>query len=303
MGTLFSFKAAVDSLEEQEVQAAFAAGFREIARLESQMSEWIPESPVSEVARQAGKEPVPIPGDLQQVAALALEIAETTDGAFDCTFLPLGRVWNIKHRTAPPPADSLDAARKLVDWRAVRLDRAAGTLFLEKPGMRIGFGGIAKGYAARKAGEILEQAGITDYIVNAGGDLYVSGAKGGTPWSSGIADPRKQNAPPVMAFAINKRCGIATSGDYESYFIWNGKRYHHIIDLATNQPAEGMRSSTVLAEDPTKADAYATAFFILGPEKARQIVTRDTTLAFILIDAKGTLHNSPNLARFITPRH
>lgn len=299
MGTVFSFKSTADGLDEEAAEAAYAEAFREIARLESQMSEWIEESPISQVSREAGKRPVAVPEELQEVAALALEIARTTDGAFDCTFLPLGRLWDVKQRTLPPPVDSLEAARRLVDWRSVMLDRKAGTLYLGKKGMRIGFGGIAKGYAARKAGEVLERAGITDYIVNAGGDLYVSGTKAGTPWRSGVADPRRQGAPPVTSFSIRKRCGIATSGDYENYFIWKGKRYHHIIDLRTSLPAEGMRSSTVFAEDPAKADAYATAFFILGPLRALEIVRRDTTLAYILIDSSGTIHRSPNLSGFI----
>jgi thiamine biosynthesis lipoprotein len=299
MGTVFKIKAASRGIPEEKVEAAFTNAFHRIASLESQMSEWIAESPVSEAARQSGLTPVPVTMDLANVTELGLAISDSTGGVFDPTFLPLGRLWDIKHRKSPPPPDSIAAALKLVDYRDVRLEREKMTLYLEKKGMKIGFGGIAKGYAAREAGRILERAGIEDYIINAGGDLFVHGRKDGGEWSSGIQDPDRKDAPPLIRFKIKRECGIATSGGYENFFIWNGRRYHHIIDLSTGQPASGMKSATVFAHDPAKADAYATAFFILGPELSRARTMRDTTLAYILIDSTGRVHRSPNLSAFI----
>ncbi|MCG8343065.1 MAG: FAD:protein FMN transferase [Chlorobiales bacterium] len=205
----------------------------------------------------------------------------------------------MKERTSPPPPDSIRATLKHVDYTQIELDTLQNTLFLKKQGMEIGFGGIAKGYAAFRAGEVLEKYGIADYIINAGGDLYVKGKKGDRRWTSEIKDPDSKQKKPLLAFSVIKACGIATSGDYESFFVHEGTRYHHIIDLSTGYPARGAKSVTVFSEDPSKADAYATAFFILGHEHALRIVEQNPSLAFILIDDKDTIHKSPNIDEFI----
>ena len=299
MGTVMKIKAVAEGDKEEKTQEAFDAAFREISELESELSEWQPASPVSEVNRKAGIERVKVPEAVVTVTQKALDIADVTDGAFDVTFKPIGRLWDVKERTAPPPPDSIRTVLSQVDYKQIELDTLQNTLFLKKQGMEIGFGGIAKGYAAFRAGEVLEGYGINNYIINAGGDLYVKGKKGDRRWTSGIKDPDTRQKKPLLAFSVVKACGIATSGDYESYFIHEGTRYHHIIDLKTGYPARGVKSVTVFSEDPSKADAYATAFFILGHEKALRIVEQDPSLAFVLIDDKDTIYKSPNIGEFI----
>ena len=299
MGTVMKIKAVAEGDAEEKTEVAFDVAFREIAELESELSEWQPASPVSEVNRKAGIEPVEVPDAVVTATQKALDIAEVTEGAFDVTFKPIGRLWNVKERTSPPPSDSIQAALNLVYYKQIELDTLQSTLFLKKKGMEIGFGGIAKGYAAFRAGKVLEKYGITDYIINAGGDLYVKGKKGKRRWTSGIQNPDKEQQKPLLAFSVFKACGIATSGNYESYFMHEGTRYHHIIDLSTGYPARGVKSVTVFSEDPSKADAYATAFFILGYEKALRIIEQDPSLAFILIDDKGKMFKSPNIEKFI----
>ena len=298
MGTIMKIKVVTNS-EEEKTKEVFDAAFQEISGLESELSEWQPASPVSEVNREAGIERVKVPDAVVTVTDKALEIADITDGAFDVTFKPIGRLWNVKERTSPPPPDSIRAVLNQIDYKQIELDTLQNTLFLKKKWMEIGFGGIAKGYAAYRAGEVLEEYGITDYIINAGGDLYVKGNKGEQRWTSGIQNPDKEQTKPLLAFSVIKPCGIATSGDYESYFIYEGTRYHHIIDLSTGYPARGVKSVTVFSEDPAKADAYATAFFITGYEKALRIVEQDPSLAFIIIDDKDKLFKSPNIGAFI----
>ena len=299
MGTVIKIKAVAGGDAEEKTEDAFSAAFLEIAELESELSEWQPASPVSEVNRKAGIERVKVPKAVVTVTQKALDIADVTEGAFDVTFKPIGRLWNVKERTSPPPPDSIRAALSHVDYKQIELDTLQNTLFLKKKGMEIGFGGIAKGYAAFRAGEVLEEYGITDYIINAGGDLYVKGKKGDRRWTSGVKDPVTRQKKPLLAFSVVKACGIATSGDYESFFVHEGTRYHHIIDLTTGYPARGVKSVTVLSEDPSKADAYATAFFILGHEHALRIVEQDPSLAFILIDNKDMMLKSPNIEEFI----
>ncbi len=302
MGTVMKIKAVAEGDAKEKTEVAFDVAFRKIAELESELSEWQPASPVSEVNRYAGKKRVKVPEAVVTVTQKALDIAEVTEGAFDVTFKPIGRLWNVKERTSLPSPDSIRAALSQVDYKQIELDTLQSTLFLKKKGMEIGFGGIAKGYAAFRAGEVLEEYGIADYIINAGGDLYVKGKKGNRRWTSGIKDPDTRQKKPLLAFSVVKACGIATSGDYESYFVHEGTRYHHIIDLKTGYPAQGIKSVTVFSEDPAKADAYATAFFILGHEKALRIIEQDPSLAFILIDDKNTVFKSPNIGEFIRER-
>lgn len=300
MGTVMKIKAEALQQDEMKTREAFDDAFRLIAALESDLSEWQEASPVSLVNRNAGINPVAVPEPVVTVTRKSLEIALISDGAFDVTFRPLGRLWNIRSRKMPPPADSIAVIARLVDYRLIELDTLRSTIFLKKPGMEIGFGGIAKGYAAWKAGELLKARGIVNFIINAGGDLYVHGSKNGSSWSSGITDPdNKTGGKPVIAFRILKPCGIATSGNYENFFVWQGKRYHHIIDPSTGYPAEGIKSATVFSDDPAKADAYATAFFILGYDKALEIIGKDSKAAFILIDKDNRILRSPNLGRYI----
>lgn len=305
MGTIMKIKTAARGRIESETREACQEAFAKITRLEEELSEWQPDTPISQVNRLAGKaEATPIPSSAVDVTRTALEIATLTNGEFDVTFKPIGRLWNVKERLVPPPADSIMHALSLVDYSQVELDTLASpaTLRLIKKGMELGFGGIAKGYAALQAGEVLRSHGFNDFIINAGGDLYVGGRKGDRHWVSGIKDPRDPAKPPVITFEVIADCGIATSGDYENYFTWEGERYHHIIDLSSGYPAKGMKSSTVFSADPSKADAYATAFFIIGYEKALQVVKQDPTVAFILIDADNTIQRSPNLSTFIRER-
>ncbi len=299
MGTVMKIKAETADPDEVKTREAFNAAFRKISELESDLSEWRETSPVSEVAREAGVKQVTVPVPVVAVTLTSLDIARITEGAFDVTFLPLGKLWNVKSRKIPPSADSIATAMAKVDYRQIELDTLRRTLFLKKAGMKIGFGGIAKGYAAKQAGEVLRRHGITNFIINAGGDLYLSGRKKEGLWTSGIKNPDKKEEMPVVAFRVKKPCGIATSGDYENYFTWKGKRYHHIIDPKTGYPAEGLKSATVFSDDPAKADAYATAFFIMGGKKALQVIRQDPSAAFILIDRENRVLRSPNLANYI----
>lgn len=146
MGTVMKIKAVAEGDEEKNTRKAFDAAFHEIAKLESELSEWQPSSPVSEVNRNAGIERVQVPEAVVKVTEKALEIAEITGGAFDVTFKPVGRLWNVKERTSPPPADSIQATLNLADYKNIELDKPDSTLFLRKAGMAIG--GLA---ASRKA--------------------------------------------------------------------------------------------------------------------------------------------------------
>jgi thiamine biosynthesis lipoprotein len=256
----------VAARESGEVLGAIEAGFREVRRLEALLSGWKPDNPIAEVNRQAGKEPVGIGAELFSVVRLAHRVSVDSGGAFDVTFAALGGLWDFKSPEARiPTEEDLRARAALVDFRQVELDEAAGTIRLRKEGMRIGLGGIAKGYVVDRVSTLLKDRGYPDHLVVAGGDLFASGTKHGKPWNVGIRDPSGEGL--AASFGVRDR-GVATSGNYEKFFVRDGVRYHHILDPATGRPARGLSSVTVVAGTAAEADAWATALFVLGKERA-----------------------------------
>jgi len=298
MGTIVKIKAYGNGLSRERFDEVSRVAFGEIARLEKEMSEWIPESPISQAARFAGQKAVPVSDEVIAVIDLSLAISRQTSGAFDISFKPLGRLWRVEKRKEPPREEEIRAALRLVDYRDIVLDKERRTLFLKRPGMAVGLGGIAKGFAAGRAARKMAEGGIRDFIIDAGGDLYFSGNRGGKPWTCGIQDPDRRGEQTIR-LKVRTDCAVVTSGDYERYFDFQGRRYHHIIDTRSGYPATGTRSVTVLARDPAVADAYATSFFILGPAKAAEIAGRTQGVAFILIDDRGKVWRGGPLHEFV----
>ncbi|MCX5838028.1 MAG: FAD:protein FMN transferase [Deltaproteobacteria bacterium] len=298
MGTIVKIKAYGKGLSRERFDEVSRSAFAEIARLEKEMSEWIPESPISQAARFAGKKAVPVSEEIVAVIDLSLAISRQTGGAFDISFKPLGRLWRVEKRKEPPREEEIRAALRLVDYRNITLDKGRRTLFLKHPGMAVGLGAIAKGYAAGRAARKMAEGGIRDFIIDAGGDLYFSGSKGKQAWTCGIQDPDRRGEQ-LIRLKVKTDCAVVTSGDYERYFDFQGRRYHHIIDTRTGYPATGTRSVTVLARDPAVADAYATSFFILGPVKAAEIAGRNPGVAFILIDDRGKVWRGGPVLEFV----
>ena len=294
MGTIFKVKVFADKkkLSKEKFNALALKAFDEVERLELEMSEWDVDSPISKAADNSGIKPVAITDDIANVIDTALDISNESGGAFDLSFKPLGRLWNIKKRKIPPTKNEIEKALAFVNYKNIILDKKNMTLFLKLKGMYVGLGSIAKGYAAGKAGDVLRLAGINDFIINAGGDLFVSGTKNGKHWTSGIKNPKGDF---FLKFKIKNNCAVVTSGDYERFFMYKGKKYHHIIDVRTGYPAYGLKSVTVISENPALADAYSTTFFIVGYEKALEIVKKKKGLNFIMVDDKGKILKSPGL--------
>jgi len=281
MGTLFEITVVGEGGAAED---AIAAAFDELRRVEDLLTTWKPEAPLLAVNEQAGGKPVPVPEELFAVIERAIEISERTGGAFDISFASMGKVWDFDsgNPTVPDPAEVKRAIR-LIDYRKIELDRDRGTVRLATKGMRISLGGIAKGYAADRAAEVLRERGFDDFTVYGGGDQLVAGRKGDEPWRVGIQDPRL----PSRNFAqlpLPDGGAVVTSGDYKQFFMVDGKRYHHIIDPATGYPAEGTVSVTVLAHSATVADAMATGLFVLGPDRGMELVEADPKLEAIFVD-------------------
>jgi thiamine biosynthesis lipoprotein len=230
------------------------------------------EGPVGRLSR--GERIAP-PAEVTASLRLAVEVARASGGAFDPTILPLMRAWSFDTGGRLPEAAEIEQARRNVDFR--RLSIEAGGQVALSPGLGLDLGGIAKGAVVDLLGAYLERLGRRDYLVEAGGDILLSGLKeGDKPWVVGIRHPRKSEGflGLVSLGERRKKLAIVTSGDYERYFIKDGVRYHHILDPATGYPARGLISVTILAPSCAEADALATAVFVLGMEKGLALLAR-----------------------------
>lgn len=273
MGSVLTLTAS--TADGSAATAAFDAVFAEFARLEGLMSTWIPGSDVSRVNREAGVRPVAVSAEVRDVLETARKMSEWTGGKFDVTFGALAGLWRFDHDQNNVIPDMREVRRRLplVDYRAIQIDDAAGTVFIPREGMSIHLGGIGKGYAIDRAAAILRARGLRDFMIQSGGDIYAGGLKDGKPWRLAIQDPR---GPANHSFAeLDLSDGtFSTSGDYERYFVRNGRRYHHILDPDTGLPARGTRSVTIVSDLAVLADGLSTGVFIMGPDQGMALIER-----------------------------
>lgn len=274
--------------------AAVDAAFAEIERLEGLLSEWRPDSEISAINRAAGQTPVKVSEDTLAVVRAGLSVSRWSEGAFDLSWAALRGLYSFQPGEERIPTDSEIRARlPLIAYRQIVVDEVAHTVFLRKSGMTLGTGGIAKGYALDRAGQVLRNAGIEQYMLFGGGQVQVQGRKGSRPWRVGIQHPRQND---YFAFLTVEGGSISTSGDYEHAFVRNGKRWHHLVDLQTGRPIDHTTSVTVLADSGLYADALSTAIFAMGAERAQARLSHIPGHArFVSVDNEMKVHLGGNL--------
>jgi thiamine biosynthesis lipoprotein len=291
MGTVIEITLFGDH-EEKANKAALQA-FQEIKRIETLMSPWLDSSDVTRINRSAGVEWVQVSQETAEVIKKAKEISELSEGGFDITIGPLTELWRkAREKKIPPSVEEVKGKLDLINFKNIEMGQG-GKVFLKKKGVAIDLGGIAKGYGVDRAFEILRSLGYKNLIVNAGGDLRVGGLKNNQPWTIGIQNPRESQK--ILARISVSDLAIATSGDYEKFFIYEGKRYHHIFDPRDGFPAEGCQSVTIVTKDCVTADALATAVFVLGPEKGYSLCQKIDGVQYIIVDKGGKIILSSNL--------
>jgi thiamine biosynthesis lipoprotein len=304
MGTKITLMAfTTPLLDETEIKAALLSAFAEFQRLEAVMTTWREDSEVSRINQAAGNQPVKVGPDTFAVIDKSLWIAEKSSGVFDISFDAMRGLWNFDEAKGDeiPDKAAIAKARKLIDYRKISIDRPAATVKLDKPGMRINLGGIAKGYAVDAAAKKLDDAKITAFFVQAGGDLFVRGKKpDGTSFHVGVRDPRGSGPSDAFATVDVSDHAFSTAGDYERAFVKDGKRYHHIIDPRTGYPATACRSVTIWAKDAFTADAIDDAVFILGPEKGLALVESLDGVGAVIVDKDNRVWVSPRLEGKVT---
>jgi thiamine biosynthesis lipoprotein len=300
MGTII----AITVVGQPDAVAAPAvdAAFREMEGLEAILSEWRPDSEISRINAAAGKGPVKVGEHTLAVVRAGLEVSRWSQGAFDLSWAALRGMYTFQPgEETVPDAEALASRLPLIDYRRIDLDEKKHTVELLDAGMKIGTGGIAKGYALDQAAKVLRKAGIDRFMLFGGGQVQVSGQrKAGRGWRVGIQHPRKDD---YFGFIEATSGSISTSGDYEHAFIKDGRRWHHILDLKTGLPVEHTTSVTVLADSGLYADAVSTAIFALGAERAWPLLAdAPGNPRVVLVDRDMRLHVTENLGKGLVLR-
>lgn len=285
------------------VEQAVTRAMAEVDRLDAMMTTWTDSSEVSRINAAAGSgEVVALSPETYDVLDRSLWVARESDGAFDITIGAFKGLWKFDQDNdgSLPSRASVLARLPLVDYRGLILDPDRRTARLARAGQSITLGGIAKGLIVDRAVAKLRDSGLTDFLVQAGGDLFAAGRRGDRPWRVGIQDPRAgagkaRSTDTSFALIELEDRAFNTSGDYERFVISGGKRYHHIIDPRTGYPVEHTRSVTVLAPTSFLADTLDTAVFVLGAEKGLRLIARVPGVEAVIVDAKNHVHVSPGL--------
>jgi FAD:protein FMN transferase len=293
---------------EADAARTAKAMFDEIKRLDREMTTWKPDSEISQINAASGEHPVKVSDETIQVIDRALDVSRRSNGVFDITVQAFHGLWKFDEDmdgSLPDPAE-VQKRLALIGWKDIVVDHAKKTIFLRRKGMAITLGGIAKGYAVDKCVALVKAAGFTDFMVQAGGDMYVAGSKGSEPWMVGIRDPRTPDSnPDLFALAPIKDHSFSTSGDYERGFVKNGVRYHHILDPKTGQPAHASRSVTIRAKDAFTADAWSKVMFIDGWQKGLEIIKQNKLDDFeaVWVDDKNQVHMTPEIQKVMIIKH
>lgn len=242
--------------------AAIPAAFAEMARLECLMSRYRSDSQVSALARAAGRNPVPMAPEVMTVLKRARQVSEQSRGAFDITVGAYSG-WNFEpeHGRIPSPTE-LARERRFVNYRDVVVDEHNGSAYLRRQGMKLDLGGIAKLPILQAGMRVLREHGIRDAMINGGGDVVASGKLQGHAWRIGLRDPL---APERLLGVVGLSDGVvASSGDYERYFMRNGQRFHHVLDPQTGLPSHGPHGVTLIARDVDDVNGLGAAIMAAG---------------------------------------
>lgn len=273
----------------------------EMHRIDRAMSPHKPDSELSRINRDAGREAVALSNEMFLLLVQAQRYSQLSHGAFDVTFASVGNLYDYREGIAPG-AQALAAGRAAIGWKNLELDARTRSVKFARAGMRIDLGGFAKGHAVDNAAAILQRHGIHHAHVAAGGDSRVIGDKRGRPWTIGVRDPRKAEG--VIALLPLEDSAISTSGDYERFFEKDGVRHHHIVDPATGASPASVRSVTVLAADGLTCEALSKTVFVLGAERGMEMIESLEGVDAIVVDAAGALHFSSGMTAGGTPaRH
>lgn len=258
---------------------------------ENILSRTIDGSDVDKV-NKAGGQPVQVNEETADVISKALEYSKVSDGLFDITIGAVSSLWDFVEGVKPDDAD-IKKAIEHVDWHCVQVD--GDTITLTDPEAKIDLGGIAKGYIADDLKRMLAEAGVESGLINLGGNVVVHGSKpDGSPWKVGVQDPNGQRDDVIASIEVSD-ASVVTSGLYERQFTKDGVTYYHILDPKTGYPVKtDLLSSSIVSESSTDGDAYATILFLMGHDKAIQLLNETEGLEGLVVDDDDKVTTSKN---------
>lgn len=293
MGSGFSITVVADNKEKANTYIDLAV--TEIQRIEKLISSWDPASQTSLINKNSGIRPVKVDKELFELIKRSVHLSRLTNGAFDISYASMDRIWKFDGSMKEMPSESaIKTSISKVGYKNIELNEASQTVFLKLKGMKIGFGGIGKGYAADKAKTLLISKGVQSGIINASGDMNTWGVQpDGSDWKVAITNPMNKNA--AFALLPVKNKAVVTSGNYEKYVVFNGTRYTHIINPKTGYPSTGVISVSVFAPKAEIADALATSIFVMGVEVGLDFINQLPQTDCIIIDDKGNIHSSEQI--------
>lgn len=290
------FEISVVSDNENWAYEKIDLAITEIQRIEKLLTTFSNESVTYQINENAGVQPVRVPQEVYDLIFRCQMLSKMTQGAFDISYGSIDkRFWNFDlNMKELPNKEEAKKAVELINYQNIILNPNDSSVFLKLKGMRIGFGGIGKGYAAERAKIILKENGVTSGIVNAAGDLTTWGyQENGEAWTIGIADPNKKEAL-FSTFKITNT-SVATSGNYEKFVLIGGKKYSHTIDPKTGFPISGIKSVTIIAENAEIADALATPVTVMGIEVGLDFINQLPNIGCIIIDDFDNIYHSKNI--------
>jgi thiamine biosynthesis lipoprotein len=294
MGNRFEISIVNDNSERAE--GSIDSAIAEISRIEVLLTTFRDNSQTNKINGNAGIQPVVADREVFDLISRSLKISTLTQGAFDITYGSIDKnLWNFdQNMSSLPDVETANRMIRLINFKNVILNEKNCTVFLKEKGMRIGFGGIGKGYAADCASMLLKRSGIKSGVVNAAGDLTTWGEQpDGGPWTIGIADPNAKHHP--FSYLNVSDMAVATSGNYEKYAVINGKKYSHTIDPRTGYPVSGLKSVTILCKSAELADALATPVMVMGIRVGLDMINQMKGVACIIIDDNDKLFVSENI--------
>ncbi|PXX24528.1 thiamine biosynthesis lipoprotein [Arenibacter sp. ARW7G5Y1] len=293
MGDKFDITVVADNEEIGYINIEEAVS--EIKRIEKMISSWDEESETSLINKNAGIKPVKVSVELYKLIERANQISEITNGAFDITFAGMDNIWKFDGSMKfKPTKDEIIHSVSKVGYKKIILNEVDHTVFLRLKGMKIGFGGIAKGYAADMAKELLVGKQVRAGVINASGDLTTWGTKAtGEKWLIGIANPLSKDK--IFSWLPVLESSVATSESYDKYITFDGRKYSHILDPRTGNPISGINSVSVFSKTAEFSDALATAIFVLGVDSGMSLINQLKGTEAIIVDGNNKMHKSSGI--------
>ena len=287
--------------QQHALQTAMAQAWQEMARLASLMTRYSPDSIVSRINRAAGVHAVSVPAEVMPVLQAGQKLAVQTQGAFDITVGSL-KAWHFGEGQASlPTPQEIEAQRRLVGYRNLVLNERTGTAFLRQPGMALDLGGVAKLPILEAGMKMLQRHGVEHALLNGGGDVLIAGQLHGRAWRVGLRDP---HAPERMLgmLELQGQAIVASSGDYERFFMVQGERQHHILNPATGRPTHGPHGVSLLARDAASVNGLGTAIMVMGSAGAAKLLqNRPEIQAALVAERDQSVWQTPGMTALLRP--